>query len=257
MGKNFFDKVNIDPNKHIFDSSINDEELKYEKKKNNFLISMLYNAITRFVDYESFLKRGYFFILCNKNGYIIKIISNNELTNYFNKLNFKEGNSLRIEDCGINAVNLSMRYNNLTELGGNDHYCRLFKDWYCTAMPIKDGYYGRVIGYLDVSRIGINNIVYQNTFLKNIVSFIEEKISIKSEKISQIYAGLDDIDVLILSSLLRNGVRKAVLEEMGISEKTLRRRINKLYNLLNVNNDVRLIINAMYLRIISCYGDIL
>ncbi|MDK2807133.1 MAG: hypothetical protein PWQ94_2297 [Thermoanaerobacterium sp.] len=87
MGKNFFDKVNIDPNKHIFDSSINDEELKYEKKKNNFLISMLYNAITRFVDYESFLKRGYFFILCNKNGYIIKIISNNELTNYFNKLN--------------------------------------------------------------------------------------------------------------------------------------------------------------------------
>lgn len=69
--------------------------------------------------------------------------------------------------------------------------------------------------------------------------------------------GLDDIDTLILSSLLRNGVRKAVLEEMGISERTLRRRINKLYNLLNVNNDIRLIINAMYLRIIDCYGDIL
>ncbi|WP_434577805.1 helix-turn-helix transcriptional regulator [Thermoanaerobacterium thermosaccharolyticum] len=68
---------------------------------------------------------------------------------------------------------------------------------------------------------------------------------------------LDYLDILILSSLVRNGSRKVVANDVGISERTLRRHIKKLYTLLNVQNDIKLALAAINVGIIDSYGNIL
>ncbi|WHE06786.1 hypothetical protein PGH24_11680 [Thermoanaerobacterium thermosaccharolyticum] len=68
---------------------------------------------------------------------------------------------------------------------------------------------------------------------------------------------LDYLDKLILSSLVRNGNRKVVANDVGISERTLRRHIKKLYTLLNVQNDIKLVLAAINAGIIDSYGNIL
>ncbi|MEG6567786.1 LuxR C-terminal-related transcriptional regulator [Thermoanaerobacterium saccharolyticum] len=68
---------------------------------------------------------------------------------------------------------------------------------------------------------------------------------------------LDYLDILILSSLVRNGSRKVVANDVGISERTLRRHIRKLYTLLNVQNDIKLALSAVNAGIVDSYGNIL
>lgn len=152
---------------------------------------------------------------------------------------------------------LDMKYNTLTEICGKDHSYDLFNNWYCTAMPIRDNYNGKTMGYLDISRIGIPNISEQSTILKNIVVYLEECISQKSEISSEIGTKIDDTDILILSSLARNYLRKIVIKDIDISERTLRRHINKLYNLMSVSNDVGLVMTAFNAGIIDSHGEIL
>lgn len=68
---------------------------------------------------------------------------------------------------------------------------------------------------------------------------------------------LDYLDILILASLVRNGSRKVVANDVGISERTLRRHIKKLYTLLNVQNDIKLALAAINAGIVDSYGNIL
>ncbi|ETO39556.1 Lrp/AsnC family transcriptional regulator [Thermoanaerobacterium aotearoense] len=68
---------------------------------------------------------------------------------------------------------------------------------------------------------------------------------------------LDYLDILILASLVRNGSRKVLANDVGISERTLRRHIKKLYTLLNVQNDIKLALAAVNAGIVDSYGNIL
>lgn len=249
--------INVNPNKKIFNKAISDEKLINIKKENSFLLSLFNSLIDKSLRYKCLLLEGYFFILCDKNGYIIKLICDDKLNNYFNTLHFVEGSSLRLEDCGTNAISMAMKYKNQIELCGKDHYCKLFKDWYCNAIPIIDYYCGEVVAYLDVSRINVPSIKDQSAILKNIAIYIEEYLSYRNKNLPIISSKLDDIDKLILSSLVRNGVRKLVTSDIGISDRTLRKHLNKLSNLFKVDNDLEIVRAAIKIGIIDIDGNIL
>ncbi|SHE86841.1 hypothetical protein SAMN02746089_00912 [Caldanaerobius fijiensis DSM 17918] len=131
--------------------------------------------------YNGLIKSGYFFILCDTEGYIIKLIYDDHLANYFKKINLVEGASLRLEDSGTNAINLAMEYKSRVEICGEDHYCELLKNWYCTAMPIINYNDTAIIAYLDMSCVNYSNINNQSLVLKNIVTQIEKYLSLKHE----------------------------------------------------------------------------
>ncbi|MGF7398015.1 AsnC family protein [Thermoanaerobacterium thermosaccharolyticum] len=211
--------LNINPDKNSFDKTIDDDALLKKKRENNFLILLLNNFVNQCYRYKVLIEEGYFFILCDKDGYVIEIIANDQLNKDFKKLQFKEGISLRLEDSGTNAVNIAMEYKSLVQLYGKDHYCDLLKDWYCTAMPITDHYSKEIVAYLDISRINVPSIKEQSISLKNIAIYLEKCISYRSENMSFVEEEIDDTDKLILSSLVRNGVRKVVMDEVGISDR--------------------------------------
>ncbi|MDI3312631.1 MAG: AsnC family protein, partial [Thermoanaerobacterium sp.] len=62
--------------------------------------------------------------------------------------------------------------------------------------------------------IKVPSIKEQSITLKNTAIYIEKCISYRSENMSFVEEEIDDTDKHILSSLVRNGVRKAVMDEV-------------------------------------------
>lgn len=80
---------------------------------------------------------------------------------------------------------------------------------------------------------------------------------IQEQKMSFIGPELYDTDILILSSLARNGARKVVMDDVGISDRALRNHLNKLGTLFKANNDIEIVLAAIKAGFIDLNGTIL
>lgn len=247
----------VDPNKNNFNKMLDEKELARRKENYKsiiYILDIIFNPKSAFAN---LLKQGYFLILCDKDGYVIKVINDQKLKDYFSKLRFVEGVSLRVEDCGTNAINIAMKTKRQAEIRGEEHFCQLFKNWYCTAIPVVDYYEREIIAYLDMSVMNIGCLKQESVILWKIADYIEKCLWYMHEKDDLLSSKLDHIDRLILSAMACKYERKIVQKEIGISERTLRRHIEKLYALFNVNNDLGIVMKAINNRIIDTYGNLL
>ncbi|ADL69748.1 hypothetical protein [Thermoanaerobacterium thermosaccharolyticum] len=247
----------VDPNKNSFNKILDKRELNRRKEDYKSIIYILDIIFNSKGVFANLLKQGYFFVLCDKEGYVIKLIYDQKLKDYFSRLHFVEGVSLRVEDCGTNAINIAMKTKRQIEICGTEHYCHLFKNWYCTATPIVDYHEKEIIAYLDMSVMNIDCLKQDSVILWKIADYIEKCLWLMHEKDDLLSSKLDYIDRLILSKMACKYERKIVLKEIGISERTLRRHIEKLYELFNVNNDLGIVMKAINNRIIDTYGNLL
>jgi len=60
------------------------------------------------------------------------------------------GTAFTEESCGTNALFLAHVPGRIVAVQGEQHYCRLFKNWWCVAGPIR-GAGCEPLGYLDIS----------------------------------------------------------------------------------------------------------
>jgi len=247
----------VDLNKNSFNKILDKRELNRRKedyKSIIYIFNIIFNSKGVFAN---LLEQGYFFALCDKEGYVIKLIYDQKLNDYFSRLHFVEGVSLRIEDCGTNAINLAMKLKRQVEICGTEHYCHLFKNWNCTAIPIVDYYEREIIAYLDMSTLNIDCLKEESVILCKIAYYIEKCLWHMHEKDDYLSSKLDHLDRLILSAMACKYERKIVLKEIGISERTLRRHIEKLYELFDVNNDLGIVMKAINNKIIDTYWNLL
>ncbi|SNX54259.1 LuxR C-terminal-related transcriptional regulator [Thermoanaerobacterium sp. RBIITD] len=249
--------INVSPNIKFFDKVLSNEELAIRKDKNKHIISIIENLIRKNHIYDNLVKKGYFFIICDTDGYVVKLIYDEQLKNYFDALHFTEGISMRLKDCGTNAINLAIKTNKQVEINGKDHYCRLFSNWYCTAAPIIDYYSEKIIAYIDMTVVNKSYNKLRNIILSNISNYIEEIIMYRHEIYTTINSRLSLSDKLILTYLANGLNRKEIIKEMNISEATLRRYIEKLKIKLKAQNDIVLILNAINAGILDTCGNIL
>ena len=63
------------------------------------------------------------------------------------------GSSLAEEDIGTTASGLALRFAGPAVVCGDEHFCRVFHDWFCAAVPVGDGN-GGLLGSLIVSTQG-------------------------------------------------------------------------------------------------------
>jgi DNA-binding CsgD family transcriptional regulator len=235
-----------------FKKSIEDEEFKHRKERKNDIITILDNIINTDFFYRRMIDEGYFFILCDEEGYVIKLIYNDKLENYFKEINFAEGVSLKLENGGINAVSLAMEYKQQYQICGNEHQWDILKNWYCTAIPIIDYTNALIIAYLDLSCVNCLNIDYQSFILRNIVKCIEKALTYKN-KLYTIESELTLIDTAIIYWLAHGMERKDICKVMHIAENTLKNHIKKLRLLLKANTDAELVFKAAKIGIIDLY----
>lgn len=90
------------------------------------------------------------FILTDARARIIEVFSNPEILIAASRIGVRVGGSLGEESWGTNAVSLALRDFRPIILRGNQHFCRVFNDWYCVAVPFMDAN-NRVIGCLGIS----------------------------------------------------------------------------------------------------------
>ncbi|MDI6632636.1 MAG: hypothetical protein AB1507_00070 [Bacillota bacterium] len=90
------------------------------------------------------------YILCDPELVALKIFAAPEVLLAAGEIGVKPGTLFTEESCGTNALALAREYNRLVAIRGEQHYCRLFKDWWCVAGPVKDPD-GKTLGYLDIS----------------------------------------------------------------------------------------------------------
>ncbi|MEW6574501.1 MAG: LuxR C-terminal-related transcriptional regulator [Bacillota bacterium] len=93
---------------------------------------------------------NHIYILCNPELAALKIFAAPEILLAAEKIGVKPGTVFTEASCGTNALALAREHNRLVAIRGEQHYCRLFKDWWCVASPVKDPA-GKTVGYLDIS----------------------------------------------------------------------------------------------------------
>jgi len=235
-----------------FKKSIEAEEFKHRKERKNDIIAALDNIINTDFLYRRMIDEGYFFVLCDEDGYIIQLIYNSKLENYFKEINFTEGVSLKLENSGINAVSLAMEYKQQYQICGKDHQWDILENWYCTAIPIIDYTNALIVAYLDLSCANCQNIDYQSFILRNIVKCIEKALTYKN-KLYTIELELTSIDTAIIYCLAHGMERKDICKRIHIAENTLKNHIKKLRILLKANTDAELVFKATKVGIIDLY----
>lgn len=90
----------------------------------------------------------------------------------------KPGTVFTEESCGTNALALAREHQRLVAIRGEQHYCLLFKDWWCVASPIKDPK-GRIGGYLDISMHAKRELGLAAAHLQTLVDSIERELYLR------------------------------------------------------------------------------
>ncbi|HHY29072.1 MAG TPA: transposase [Syntrophaceticus sp.] len=75
---------------------------------------------------------------------------------------------------------LAREYGRLVAVRGEQHYCRLFKDWWCVASPLKDPE-GEIFGYLDISMHAEKELGLAVAHLQTLTILIEREFSLMAD----------------------------------------------------------------------------
>lgn len=87
--------------------------------------------------YQSFPDQRNIFVLTDANGYILRLHGRMEMLGYLStNWNIRPGVLINEESAGTNAVAVALINVEPTAIRGQQHYCQLFKNWTCTAVPV-------------------------------------------------------------------------------------------------------------------------
>ena len=90
------------------------------------------------------------FILTDGEGRAITVFSRPEVLASAETRGIVAGASLKEDSLGTNAVSLALCHAEPIVLRGDQHFCRIFADWYCVAVPLM-GSDGEPIACIDIS----------------------------------------------------------------------------------------------------------
>lgn len=146
--------------------------LSSRRRENSLLLTYAEEVITP--HHYSGPQDSHIYILCNPELVALKIFAAPEILVAAEEVGVRPGTVFTEESCGTNALALAREHNRLVAIRGEQHYCKLFKDWWCVASPVKDPE-GRIIGYLDISLHAEKELVSTIALLQSLVELIEDK----------------------------------------------------------------------------------
>ncbi|MGE4271744.1 MAG: sigma-54-dependent Fis family transcriptional regulator [Desulfitobacterium sp.] len=93
---------------------------------------------------------GFTVTLTDKNGYILKIIGDQEVINSVSRGNFVVGADWSVESAGTNAIGLALKLDLAIQTISYEHFCICSHGSTCSAAPIHDTN-GNIVGVLDMT----------------------------------------------------------------------------------------------------------
>lgn len=191
------------------------------------------------------------YILCDPELVALKIFAAPEVLITIEEAGVKPGTVFTEESCGTNALALARELNRLVAIRGEQHYCKLFKDWWCVASPVKDSE-GRIVGYFDISLDAEKELGLAATHLQTLVNLIEKEFYLREleEKLQQTGVRLPPTLALppevereltprereILQLLASGLTNKEIAKECFISVETVKTHCRSIYRKMSVKN---------------------
>jgi transcriptional regulator of acetoin/glycerol metabolism len=139
---------------------------------NALLITLVERVIT--LDHYAGPQKDHIYILCDPELTALRIFATPMVLVAAENIGVRPGTVFTEESCGTNALALAKVQNRLVAVRGEQHYCRLFKDWWCVAIPVKDPS-GSILGYLDISIHAAKDLVSTIALLKTLLTLIEKE----------------------------------------------------------------------------------
>ncbi|PLR79169.1 sigma-54-dependent Fis family transcriptional regulator [Bacillus sp. V3-13] len=226
-------KINkVDPFQDSGTEKLSDHELKLlaEKKKELIQISLpLMNTLHSLVKGSGFLV-----ILCDENGYLLKVIGDRKPLVAAEKIQFVEGANWSEEVMGTNAIGTAIKIGRPIQIFSYQHYTIATQSWTCSASPICD-INGKIIGVLNMS--GPFEKVHPHTLgmVVSTAKAIENELQIKEkiEKNELMKSYLEE-----MTNTLSDGI--IIINEKGTIIKTNKMLQKMLHILPNEIEGVKL-----------------
>ncbi|ORX22647.1 hypothetical protein BVF91_10185 [Thermoanaerobacterium sp. PSU-2] len=220
---------NLNVNKNL--NSLSYYNIVYEedlKKKINLLINAFKRSLENLYVFQE--NNHYIYILCDANGIVLDISCPRNLLKYCHEINLKPGCSLNEKDCGTNAVSLALTEKCEVYINGKEHYCFLFHNLHCIALPIYDEN-NNIIGICDISSITEKEYTYAPSFIYLLVKYIRD------EYLKLIYeeylTTLNPVEINILSSVSRGKSEFEIANSLKISVPYVKKIKNSIKNKLH------------------------
>lgn len=184
--------------------------------------------------HRAFLDGSYTLILTNEYARILEVYSAPEVVRGCHGIGLRAGASLAERESGTNAVALALRYREPVILRGAQHFCRMFNDWYCVAVPVARAD-GRVVGCVDLSA---GHEVDAGEKLSLVMQLAARLGTIMDELNGDRHPSrIIDLDSsrplssrqhAILSLVARGHVGKEIAARLGVSRRTVESHLEKL-----------------------------
>ena len=168
----------VDP--HIMAAPIfaTEHELALLKERNRELCECSQDVIGQGTEFLKDL--GAVLFLCDPVGVNLNIVGDPNTLYEANCINLIPGSAWGEVVSGSNAVGTALATKSSVQVHGEEHYCKGFKPWTCTATVIRDPYDKEVLGVIDLS--GLRDI-FNNFHLPLVVSLaaqIEARLARRS-----------------------------------------------------------------------------
>ncbi len=141
-------EISMDPDTEVPFVKLTNKELKERCNKFKTLLKttkpFMYSLL-KIVGIKGFIAR-----LIDKDGYILEINGDNKLIEISKSLNMYKGANIKEEIIGTNAIGIALKTKKPIQVLGSEHYKNQYKDWTCSACPIKDTN-KNLIGILSIS----------------------------------------------------------------------------------------------------------
>lgn len=185
---------------------------------------------------------SYIFILCDPGLACLEIYAGHKTLEKLAETGIRPDTVFTEESCGTNALALAREHNRLVAVKGEQHYCRLFKEWWCVCAPLKDDR-GSTLGYLDVSTHESGQLELTILLLEFLLAAVKRELyflalsSGATEKASSLLpAGIKDALTLrekeVLLRLASRLPSEEIANELDLSVETVRTHRRNIYRKL-------------------------
>lgn len=172
-------KKGIDPNGKKVAARLSEEEFEKVFEENSQLISFSKPFME---DLYSFVKgSGFAVILADANACILEVIGDKEiLEDPDGRDSLKKGCVWEEEHVGNTAISTCIFEEKPVQISGKEHYCKVFKNWTCSAAPIRED--GKILGVLAVKGYDWNSHPHTLGMVVAAAKAIENRIVIEKAK---------------------------------------------------------------------------
>ena len=182
----------------VFSERLNKEELLQKHMEYQEILDVVVYFLDKFLD--SLKEMPIIASVCDAEGYLLRNLGHEQSMRNAEIIGIAEGVRFKEEDCGIDAISLSLKHKKSVEIVGFQHYHTHLHTKACYAVPIMDWTEDKVIGTISI----MTELEHASPLMLTLLSTVNQTIEREIDLIRQNH----ELNILnkIIMDTTRNGI---------------------------------------------------